>query len=164
MPRSVFHSPVGTHFQAETTCLLAKILITYSFIIHLKVVHSICLLCSRSRSIDVKLEELYCEDANYLLAGDRINDILSLPAEKVKQLTPVLACADRSVKVSCDWWRPSHVTSTLALIGCGRWCGTARWPTRRSCPARPPPSSSSTTTGASTVTRCQDTGENRYLK
>ena len=65
----------------------------------------------------VQIEELYCQDANYLLAGDRINDILSLPAEKVKQLTPVLACADRSVKVSCDWWRAGHVTSTLALIG-----------------------------------------------
>ena len=37
-----------------------------------------------------------CRDANYLLAGDKINDVLALPAEKINKLVPVLACADRS--------------------------------------------------------------------
>lgn len=54
-----------------------------------------------------------CRDANYLLAGDKINDIISLPAEKVKTLTPVLACEDRSVKVVRD----SEVVYTAELPG-----------------------------------------------
>ena len=43
-----------------------------------------------------------CRDTNYLLAGDTISDVLSLPAEKTKTLTPVLACGDRSVKLVQD--------------------------------------------------------------
>ena len=43
-----------------------------------------------------------CRDANYLLASDRINDVLSLPIEKTKVMTPVLACADRSLRVVRD--------------------------------------------------------------
>ena len=40
-----------------------------------------------------------CKDSNYLLAGDKINDVIALPVEKVKSLRPVLACGDGSVKV-----------------------------------------------------------------
>ena len=42
-----------------------------------------------------------CRDANYLLAGDKINDVLALPAEKINKLVPVLACADRSRDERC---------------------------------------------------------------
>ena len=54
-----------------------------------------------------------CRDANYLLAGDKINDVISLPAEKTKSLIPVLACEDRSVKVVRD----SEVDYTAELPG-----------------------------------------------
>ena len=54
-----------------------------------------------------------CRDANYLLASDRINDVLSLPIEKTKVMTPVLACADRSLRVVRD----SEVRYTAELPG-----------------------------------------------
>ncbi|KAK4304694.1 hypothetical protein Pmani_023378 [Petrolisthes manimaculis] len=43
-----------------------------------------------------------CQDSNYFLAADRINDIISLPAEKMKSLVPVLACEDRLLRVMKD--------------------------------------------------------------
>jgi Bardet-Biedl syndrome 7 protein len=42
------------------------------------------------------------KDTNYLLAGDKVNDVISLPVEKVKTLIPIIACADRSLKVIKD--------------------------------------------------------------
>ena len=54
-----------------------------------------------------------CRDANYLLASDRINDVLALPIEKTKVMTPVLACADRSLRVVRD----SEVRYTAELPG-----------------------------------------------
>ncbi|XP_071527283.1 BBSome complex member BBS7-like isoform X2 [Panulirus ornatus] len=43
-----------------------------------------------------------CQDSNYYLAADKINDIISLPAEKMKSLVPVLACEDRLLRVMRD--------------------------------------------------------------
>ena len=43
-----------------------------------------------------------CRDTAYLLAGERVTDVLALPVEKVKTLMPVLACEDRSLKVVRD--------------------------------------------------------------
>ena len=40
-----------------------------------------------------------CKDTNYLLCGDKINDILSLPFEQVQELIPILACQDRVLRV-----------------------------------------------------------------
>ncbi|KAJ9601052.1 hypothetical protein L9F63_000787 [Diploptera punctata] len=40
-----------------------------------------------------------CKDTNSYLCGDEINDVISLSAEKTNRLTPVLACADRTLKV-----------------------------------------------------------------
>lgn len=40
-----------------------------------------------------------CKDANSYLSLDRINHIVALSAEKVHRLTPVLACADRVLRV-----------------------------------------------------------------
>ncbi|KAK7070006.1 Bardet-Biedl syndrome 7 protein, partial [Halocaridina rubra] len=40
-----------------------------------------------------------CQDSNYFLSPDRINDVISLPAEKMKSLVPVLACEDRLLRV-----------------------------------------------------------------
>ena len=54
-----------------------------------------------------------CRDANYLLAGDKINDVIALPAEKINRLVPVLACEDRSIKVVKD----SEVEYTAELPG-----------------------------------------------
>jgi len=54
-----------------------------------------------------------CRDTNYLLAGDRVTDVISLPVEKVKTLIPIIACADRSLKVIKD----SEVMYTAELPG-----------------------------------------------
>ena len=54
-----------------------------------------------------------CRDTNYLLAGDKVNDVISLPVEKVKTLIPIIACADRSLKVIKD----SEVLYTAELPG-----------------------------------------------
>ena len=40
-----------------------------------------------------------CRDAGRYLSEDVVSDVLALPGEKVPQLTPVLACGDRSLKV-----------------------------------------------------------------
>ncbi|XP_066957827.1 Bardet-Biedl syndrome 7 protein homolog [Macrobrachium rosenbergii] len=40
-----------------------------------------------------------CQDASYFLAPDKINDVISLPAEKMKALVPILACEDRLLRV-----------------------------------------------------------------
>ncbi|XP_029844333.2 Bardet-Biedl syndrome 7 protein homolog [Ixodes scapularis] len=43
-----------------------------------------------------------CQDKNYFLSGGRINDMIVLPAEKLKTLVPVLACQDRLLRVLKD--------------------------------------------------------------
>ena len=45
---------------------------------------------------------LDCRDTNYYVCEDSITDVLALPGEKVKHLTPVLACHDRSIRVLRD--------------------------------------------------------------
>ncbi|XP_074893184.1 BBSome complex member BBS7 isoform X2 [Buteo buteo] len=40
-----------------------------------------------------------CKDQNYYLSGDKINDVLCLPVDKVNCITPVLACQDRVLRV-----------------------------------------------------------------
>ena len=45
---------------------------------------------------------LDCRDTNYFVCEDTISDVLALPGEKVKHLTPVLACQDRSLRVLRD--------------------------------------------------------------
>ena len=40
-----------------------------------------------------------CRDANYYLSSDKINDSLCLPPDPDKQLSPVLACQDCSLRV-----------------------------------------------------------------
>ncbi|XP_077156527.1 BBSome complex member BBS7 [Paroedura picta] len=40
-----------------------------------------------------------CKDQHYYLSGDKINDILCLPVEKLSCITPVLACQDRVLRV-----------------------------------------------------------------
>ncbi|XP_042226350.1 Bardet-Biedl syndrome 7 protein homolog isoform X2 [Homarus americanus] len=43
-----------------------------------------------------------CQDSNYYLAADMINDVITLPVEKMKYLVPVLACEDRLLRVMRD--------------------------------------------------------------
>ena len=45
---------------------------------------------------------LDCRDTDYYVCEDSISDVLALPGEKVKHLTPVLACHDRSIRVLRD--------------------------------------------------------------
>ncbi|XP_061441182.1 Bardet-Biedl syndrome 7 protein isoform X2 [Rhineura floridana] len=40
-----------------------------------------------------------CKDQHYYLSGDKINDVLCLPVEKLSCITPVLACQDRVLRV-----------------------------------------------------------------
>nr|XP_009673127.1 PREDICTED: Bardet-Biedl syndrome 7 protein homolog [Struthio camelus australis] len=40
-----------------------------------------------------------CKDQHYYLSGDKINDVLCLPVEKVNCITPILACQDRVLRV-----------------------------------------------------------------
>jgi hypothetical protein len=40
-----------------------------------------------------------CKDQNYYLSGDKINDVICLPVEKLSRVTPVLACQDRVLRV-----------------------------------------------------------------
>ncbi|NXW31013.1 BBS7 protein, partial [Phaetusa simplex] len=40
-----------------------------------------------------------CKDQHYYLSGDKINDVLCLPVDKVNCITPVLACQDRVLRV-----------------------------------------------------------------
>eukprot|EP00075_Anas_platyrhynchos_P022788 XP_027312041.1 Bardet-Biedl syndrome 7 protein [Anas platyrhynchos] len=40
-----------------------------------------------------------CKDKHYYLSGDKINDVLCLPVDKVNSITPVLACQDRLLRV-----------------------------------------------------------------
>ena len=46
-----------------------------------------------------------CQDQNYYLCGDKINDVMCLPQERIQQVVPVLACQDRVLRVL----RVSHV-------------------------------------------------------
>uniref|UniRef100_T1IN54 Bardet-Biedl syndrome 7 protein homolog n=1 Tax=Strigamia maritima TaxID=126957 RepID=T1IN54_STRMM len=43
-----------------------------------------------------------CQDRNYFLSGDKINDIICLPIEKTTITTPILACQDRILRVLKD--------------------------------------------------------------
>ena len=40
-----------------------------------------------------------CQDANYFLCGDKINDVLCLPYQHRPELAPVLACQDRVLRI-----------------------------------------------------------------
>lgn len=40
-----------------------------------------------------------CKDQDYYLSGDKINDIVCLPAENLGRIVPVLACQDRVLRV-----------------------------------------------------------------
>ncbi|XP_043917464.1 Bardet-Biedl syndrome 7 protein [Protopterus annectens] len=40
-----------------------------------------------------------CKDQNYYLSGDKINDVICLPVEKIGQMRPILACQDRVLRV-----------------------------------------------------------------
>ncbi|PVD34246.1 hypothetical protein C0Q70_05514 [Pomacea canaliculata] len=40
-----------------------------------------------------------CKDTNYMLCGDKINDVLCLPTHMVQEVTPVLACQDRVLRI-----------------------------------------------------------------
>ncbi|XP_048189524.1 Bardet-Biedl syndrome 7 protein isoform X2 [Perognathus longimembris pacificus] len=40
-----------------------------------------------------------CKDQHYYLSGDKINDVICLPVDKVPRITPVLACQDRVLRV-----------------------------------------------------------------
>merc|ERR1719193_2220039 len=40
-----------------------------------------------------------CQDANYFLCGDKINDVLCLPYQQRPELAPVLACQDRVLRI-----------------------------------------------------------------
>ncbi|KAJ7326996.1 hypothetical protein JRQ81_016755 [Phrynocephalus forsythii] len=40
-----------------------------------------------------------CKDQHYYLSGDKINDVLCLPVEKLSAVIPVLACQDRVLRV-----------------------------------------------------------------
>ncbi len=40
-----------------------------------------------------------CKDENYYLCSDRINDVSCLPLARVTEVTPVLACQDRVLRV-----------------------------------------------------------------
>jgi len=40
-----------------------------------------------------------CQDANYFLCGDKINDVLCLPFQQRPELAPVLACQDRVLRI-----------------------------------------------------------------
>ncbi|ELU07577.1 hypothetical protein CAPTEDRAFT_117810 [Capitella teleta] len=43
-----------------------------------------------------------CQDQNYYLCGDTINDVLCLPLDPTQPVTPVLACQDRVIRVLHD--------------------------------------------------------------
>ncbi|XP_076319591.1 BBSome complex member BBS7-like isoform X4 [Tachypleus tridentatus] len=43
-----------------------------------------------------------CQDRNYYLSGDKINDLVILPVDKVKTVMPVLACQDRVLRILKD--------------------------------------------------------------
>lgn len=43
-----------------------------------------------------------CKDTNYMLCGDKINDVLCLPPSRTTHLTPVLACQDRVLRILQD--------------------------------------------------------------
>ncbi|XP_029442221.1 Bardet-Biedl syndrome 7 protein [Rhinatrema bivittatum] len=40
-----------------------------------------------------------CRDQHYYLSGDRINDVVCLPVERLSRATPVLGCQDRVLRV-----------------------------------------------------------------
>ncbi|XP_045441970.1 Bardet-Biedl syndrome 7 protein isoform X2 [Pipistrellus kuhlii] len=40
-----------------------------------------------------------CKDQHYYLSGDKINDVICLPVERLPHITPVLACQDRLLRV-----------------------------------------------------------------
>uniref|UniRef100_A0A8C5KVT1 Bardet-Biedl syndrome 7 n=1 Tax=Jaculus jaculus TaxID=51337 RepID=A0A8C5KVT1_JACJA len=40
-----------------------------------------------------------CKDQHYYLSGDKINDVICLPVERIPCITPVLACQDRVLRV-----------------------------------------------------------------
>ncbi|XP_012877555.1 PREDICTED: Bardet-Biedl syndrome 7 protein isoform X2 [Dipodomys ordii] len=40
-----------------------------------------------------------CKDQHYYLSGDKINDVICLPVDKVPRITPILACQDRVLRV-----------------------------------------------------------------
>ena len=57
-----------------------------------------------------------CRDANYYLSSDKINDSLCLPPDPDKQLSPVLACQDCSLRVLRVCNVTFHIPSLLIAI------------------------------------------------
>ena len=45
-----------------------------------------------------------CQDTNYYLSADKINDVLCLPTERIPEVTPILACQDRVLRVLQVFW------------------------------------------------------------
>ena len=52
---------------------------------------------------------LDCKDTDYYLCSDRINDVLCLPSSPDRQLSPILACQDCSLRL----------LKVLSLTACG---------------------------------------------
>ena len=52
---------------------------------------------------------LDCKDTDYYLCSDRINDVLCLPNSPDRQLSPILACQDCSLRL----------LKVLSLTACG---------------------------------------------
>ena len=40
-----------------------------------------------------------CKDTNFFLCGDEVSDIICLPSNVVPDITPVLACQDRVLRI-----------------------------------------------------------------
>ena len=57
-----------------------------------------------------------CRDTNYYLSSDKINDSLCLPPDPAKQLSPVLACQDCSLRVLRVCNVTFHTPSLLIAI------------------------------------------------
>lgn len=57
-----------------------------------------------------------CKDQHYYLSGDKINDVLCLPVDKVNSITPVLACQDRVLRVL----QVKILTCLRFMYGCHR--------------------------------------------
>ena len=57
-----------------------------------------------------------CRDTNYYLSSDKINDSLCLPPDPAKQLSPVLACQDCSLRVLRVCNVTFHAPSLLIAI------------------------------------------------
>lgn len=55
-----------------------------------------------------------CKDANHFLSADNICDVICIPTNKVPEVTPVLACQDRVLRVL----QVGHMGFSLGHTGC----------------------------------------------